>query len=122
MFQPANSVWDYRYRLDTGENAKIFINGKQYQGGGGNINNFSKSQISVEIPNDGSFIVQDLNLGKLSITDTAKQLNQSTSKQFKSVGNSDLALVKKEYTEDDLQQMGVTGLRIEAKTENIVVY
>lgn len=121
MFQPANSVWDYRYRLDTGENAKIFVNGKQYQGGGGNINNFSRSQISVEIPNDGSFIVQDLNLGKLSITDTAKQLNQFTSKQFKSVDNSDLTLVKKEYTEDDLQQMGVTGLRIEAKTENIVV-
>ncbi len=74
MFQPAGSVWDHRYRLKTGEIAQIFVNGKQYLGGGGNINNFSRSQINVEVSNSGTLIVQDFSMGKLSIETSPHQI------------------------------------------------
>lgn len=104
MFQPEGSAWDYRYRLNTGEEAQIFVNGKQYKGGGGNINNFSHSQIDVEITNGGSLIVQDLSMGKLSLDTPILRPKTSNPLQM-NADNDTLQMSKQEqssyWTKDD---------------------
>lgn len=120
-YQPKDSAENHCFIVQTGLDAQIAINGKKYTGGDYEINGGATKKIYFDTLS-GSLIVQDLSYGKLSLP-TAIQLSPVISPiQPTTLTNSNnLTLVKKEYTENELQQMGITGLCIEATTENIVV-
>lgn len=120
-FQPKDAVQNYRFIVDTGADAQVTVNSKKFGGGDYEINTNATKQVYFDSPS-GSLIVQDLNQGELSLP-TATRPNPITPsvQPTAPTDSSNLTLVKKEYTESDLQQMGITGLRIEATTENIVV-
>lgn len=120
-FQPKDAAQNYRFIVDTGADALVTVNGKKYSGGDYEINTNATKHVYFDSPS-GSLVVQDLNQGELLLpTATRSTPIAPPAQPTAPTHSSNLTLVKKEYTKNDLQQMGITGVRIEATTENIVV-
>lgn len=111
-FKAKDDIQNYCFILDTGVNAQLKINGKIYGGGDYKINPSATKEIYFDSPN-GSLIVENLK--------TISPNNNIVLEQLTSKSNVGLTLVRKEYTIDDLEQLGITGLFINALEENIVV-
>lgn len=111
-FQPKDSIKNYHFIIDTEKDAKIVINDNNYEGGEYSINSTGLKGIAFD-SKSGSFIVKDLSMGKLILSEPTA-LNDS-------VNNSNLILIRKEYTANDLQKLDITGIYINVPSENIVV-
>lgn len=115
--QPKDGVNKYHFILDTGEAAQITVNGKKYRGGDFEINPKASKNIYFDSVN-GALIAQDLSKGKLT---AAVPMKQADTLFLSASDHKDLKHVRKVFTESDLKKMGIEGLRVKTKCENIVV-
>lgn len=119
-FQPKDNVQNYCFAIDTGAGAQVTVNGKKYDGGDYEINANTTKRIYFDSPN-GSFIVQDFSWAKLPIKALEPLVVSARVEHLTQDVNSNLTLVKKEYTVNDLEQLGISGIFVKALGENIVV-
>ena len=103
-FQPQSRAQDYHFVVSSAPKAQIVINEKTYAGGNYDLHPNAPQKIYFN-STSGSLLVQD------------KPTEGDLTSLLSPIDAAALPLVKKEYTENDPQQMGITGVRLEASTE-----
>lgn len=115
-FQPADSVQNYGFEAETA--GKVTINGREFQNGNQNDNAAKKVYFESS---EGSLIVRELSLGNLSIPAATVQSGTVISTRHEPESSGGLERTRKVYTANDLQRLGVEGVRVEGRSENIMV-